>query len=304
MRTLLVTGHTGFVGRTVSTMLQGDPGAFDWTLAALPDDCDIRQPEIKAHVRRIAPDGVLHLAGLTSVAESFQAPDRFFDVNFGGTWNLLKALRSSGFSGRLVFVSSGDCYGAIAPSQLPIAESHPLRPRSPYAVSKVAAEALCYQWSQTERFDIVVARSFNHIGPGQDTRFAVASFASQVAAIRARATPPRITTGDLDVTRDLTDVRDVVRAYFALLARGQSGETYNVGSGRETRLADVLDQLIALAGVEVEKRVDPTRLRSDEQRRACADVRKIARDTGWSAATPLSVTLTDMLEDWTHRIPS
>ena len=304
VRTLLVTGHTGFVGRTLGTMLERDPGALEWTLATLPDDCDIRRADLDAHVRRIAPDGVIHLAGLTSVAESFRAPDLFFDVNFGGTWNLLKALRSAGFSGRMVFVSSGDCYGAISPAQLPVAEDHPLRPRNPYAVSKAAAEALCYQWSQTERFDIVVARSFNHIGPGQDTRFAVASFASQVAHVRARLVPPCIITGDLDVTRDLTDARDVVRGYFALLASGHSGEAYNVGSGHETRLADVLDQLIALAGVEVEKRVDPARLRSDEQRRARADVRKIARDTGWSAETPLATTLADMLDDWTHRIAS
>jgi GDP-4-dehydro-6-deoxy-D-mannose reductase len=304
VRTLLVTGHKGFVGRTFSAMLEGDPGAFDWTLVKLPDDCDIRRIELEAHIRRIAPDGVIHLAGLTSVAECFQVPDRCFDVNFFGTWNLLNALRATHFSGRLVFVSSGDCYGAIAPAQLPVSEDHPLRPRNPYAVSKVAAEALCYQWSQTERFEIVVARSFNHIGPGQDTRFAVASFASQIAAIRAHLAPPHITTGDLGVTRDLTDVRDVVRAYLALLARGHSGEAYNVGSGRETRLADVLDQLIELAGVEVEKRIDPARLRSDEQRRARADVRKIARDTGWSAATPLATTLADMLDDWTHRIAS
>jgi GDP-4-dehydro-6-deoxy-D-mannose reductase len=302
VRTLLVTGHNGFVGRTLCTMVERDLGAFDWAPATLPDDCDVRGPELEAHVRRIAPDGVIHLAGLTSVAESFHAPDRFFDVNFGGTWNLLKALRSSGFSGRLVFVSSGDCYGGIVAAQLPVGENHPLRPRNPYAVSKVAAEALCYQWSQTECFDVVVARSFNHIGPGQDTRFAVASFASQIAGIRAGRAPPLITTGDLDVTRDLTDVRDVVRAYFALLAGGNSGESYNVGSGRETRLADVLDQLIALAGVEVEKRVDPSRLRADEQRRACADVRKIARDTGWAASTPLDATLADMLEEWNRRM--
>ena len=301
MRKLLVTGHTGFVGRTVATLLGDGASALDWTFATLPDGCDIRSPDVAAHVARIAPEAVLHLAGLTSVAASFRDPETFFDVNFNGTWNLLNALRGAAFGGRLLFVSSGDCYGAVAPSRLPIDENHPLRPRNPYAVSKVAAECLCYQWSQTERFEVVLARAFNHIGPGQDTRFAIASFAAQIARIRAGREPPVIRTGDLDVTRDLTDVRDVVRAYLALLARGRTGEAYNVGSGRETRLADVLDALISLGGVDVERNVDPARLRADEQRRAVADVRKIAADTGWSASIPLAATLRDMLEDWTER---
>ncbi|HSC98899.1 MAG TPA: GDP-mannose 4,6-dehydratase [Casimicrobiaceae bacterium] len=301
MRKLLVTGHTGFVGRTVTTML-GDGSSRGWAPATFPDDCDIRSPEIEGHVQRIAPDSVLHLAGLTSVADSFRQPERFFDVNLYGTWNLLKALRGARFSGRLLFVSSGDCYGAIPADALPVAEDFPLRPRNPYAVSKVAAEALCYQWSQTESFEIVLARSFNHIGPGQDRRFALASFAEQVARIGAGLAPPRIMTGDLSVTRDLTDVRDVVRAYFALLERGRSGEAYNVGSGKETRLADVLAMLTELAGLHVETVVDPARLRADEQRRAMADVRKIAADTGWSASTPLRSTLHDTLDDWRRRI--
>ena len=303
VRTLLVTGHGGFVGRTARAILRPD-AASDWQCATFPDHFDIRSAEVADHVCRIKPDAVLHLAGLTGVAESFREPEACFDVNFRGTWNLLKALRSSGFDGRLLFVSSGDCYGHVLPAELPVNEDHPLRPRNPYAVSKVAAESLCYQWSQTERFDVILARSFNHIGPGQDTRFAVASFAQQVAQIRAGKSEPRIRTGDLDVTRDLTDVRDVVRAYLALLERGRSGEAYNVGSGRETRLADVLDALIAIGGVAVETTTDPSRLRSNEQRRAAVDVRKIGAATGWSASIPLSTTLRDMLEDWKERISS
>ena len=180
-------------------------------------------------------------------------------------------------------------------------ETQPLRPRSPYAVSKIAAESLCYQWAQTERLDAVLTRSFNHVGPGQDVRFAVASFAQQVARIVNGTRPPRILTGNLDVTRDLTDVRDVVTAYLTLLEKGRTGEIYNVGSGRETRMSDVLDALISLAGVTVDIVTDPARVRSDEQRRAVADVRKIAADTGWLASTPLSTTLADMLDDWKRR---
>lgn len=245
----------------------------------------------------IRPDAVIHLAGLTSVADSFVDPEVFFDVNFGGTRNLLKALRGAAFSGRFLFVSSGDCYGIVAGDELPIAETHPLRPRSPYAVSKVAAEALCFQWSQTEQLDAVLSRSFNHVGPGQDDRFAIASFARQVARVRDGLAAPRIVTGDLDVTRDLTDVRDVVRAYFALLEKGRTGEVYNVGSGHETRLRDVVDGLLDAARVDAEIVSDPARIRPGEQRRAAADTRKIQHDTGWSPAIPLSQTLVDMLAD-------
>lgn len=299
MRTLLVTGHTGFVGRTVSDVVQREPAG--WRVAALPDGFDIRSPELARHVAAIRPDAVLHLAALTSVAASFNDPETYFDVNFNGTWNLLKALRSTSFTGRLLFVSSGDCYGAVSPDELPIRESAPLRPRSPYAVSKVAAESLCYQWANSGQVDVVLARSFNHIGPGQDVRFAVASFARQVARVRAGLAEPRIVTGDLDVTRDLTDVRDVVRAYLALIERGRSGEVYNVGSGREIRMADVLRELLSLAHVTAETIVDESRVRSGEQRRAVADVQKIRSDAGWTPSIPLSRTLADMLDDRSQR---
>jgi GDP-4-dehydro-6-deoxy-D-mannose reductase len=302
VRTLLVTGHTGFVGRTVRSILQADSDKLRWRLATLPDGLDIRSPELAEHIASMQPHAVLHLAGLTSVAESFRDPGRFFDVNFNGTWNVLKALRAASFSGRMLFVSSGDCYGTVAAEDLPLRETHSLRPRSPYAVSKVAAESLCYQWTQTERLDIILTRSFNHLGPGQDERFAVASFARQVAGIRNGTAPPRIVAGDLGITRDLTDVRDVVHAYLSLLEKGRTGEVYNVGSGRETRLADVLNALMSIAGVTADIVIDPARLRSDEQRRAVADVRKIAADTGWSASVPLSTTLADMLDDWNRRI--
>ncbi len=302
MRTLLLTGHTGFVGGAVLDAAKNPSYSPRWRIATLPDDFDIRSPELAGQVAGIRPDAVLHLAARTSVAESFRDSEGFFDVNFHGTWNLLKALRSAGFGGRMLFVGSGDCYGAVTPDELPVPEHQPLRPRSPYSVSKAAAEALCYQWSQTEKFDVMIARPFNHIGPGQDSRFAVASFARQVARIRKGVAAAPIVTGDLDVTRDLTDVRDVVMAYFALLDRGRTGESYNVGSGHETRLRDVLSELLSCAALDAEIRTDPARLRADEQRRAAADVRKIARDAGWSASIPLSTTLRDMLEDWSQRI--
>lgn len=289
------------MGRTlISSGAQLTDGA-EWDLLTLPKACDIRLAGLAEPLAALRPDAVLHLAALTSVADSFRAADNFFDVNFNGTLNLLRSLRSARFTGRLLYVSSGECYGAVEADALPIAETFPLRPRSPYAVSKVAAEALCYQWSQTEGMDIVIARPFNHIGPGQDARFAVAAFAEQVARIAAGAAPPEVVTGDLDVTRDFTDVRDVISAYFALLARGRTGEIYNIASGRETRLGDLLSMLFDLAGVEARSVTDPARIRATEQKRVRADVAKIRRDTGWEPRIALSESLRSTLEYWNNK---
>lgn len=302
MPTLLVTGHSGFVGRT---LLEGFGDLADpsrWRVAALPDTLDIRSAELAPSVARLAPDAVVHLAALTSVDESFRDPDACFDVNFNGTLNLLRALRAAHFRGRMLYVSSGDCYGALPETALPVAEEQPLRPRNPYAVSKVAGEALCYQWSQTEALDVVIARPFNHLGPGQDPRFAVASFCEQIARIQGGRAPAVLRAGNLDVTRDFTDVRDVLRGYFALLERGHAGEAYNVASGRETPLREVIATLLDIAGVQATIETEPSRQRSAEQRRVVADISKVRRDTGWSPRIPLEETLAVTLDYWKRRI--
>jgi len=299
LATLLLTGHNGFAGRSILSRLRE---RSDWHATGLPDALDVRSPELPAAIETIRPQAVIHLAALTSVAESFRHPDEFFSVNFHGTWNLLKALRATHFQGRLIYVSSGDCYGAVAEAALPVGEREPLRPRSPYAVGKVAAEALCHQWSQTEAIDIVIARPFNHIGPGQDERFVIASFARQIARMLAGAAAPQLRCGDLTVTRDFTDVRDVADAYLALLGHGRRGEVYNIGSGRETRVGDALAILIEIAGIEIETAVDPAIIRADEQRRMVADVTKITEQTGWHAQIPLERTLTDILGYWENRV--
>src|SRR5438876_2355456 len=240
---LLLTGSDGFVG---SLLKHNRP------CVALADDggnVDLRDADrVKRAVARIAPDAVIHLAAQSFVPESFAHPRETYEINFFGTLNLLDALKAAGFTGRLLFVGSGDCYGIVAPNELPIDEAQPLRPRSPYAVSKAAAEALCYQWSQVEAFAIVMTRSFNHIGPGQTERFVVSDFARQVVEIRKGLRPPIIRTGDIDVTRDFTDVRDVVEAYLLLLDQGKRGEIYNVCSGLEHSIRDVLMRLLRLAG--------------------------------------------------------
>jgi len=294
---LLLTGSDGFVG---SALRRCRP------CVALADDdgsVDLRDGDrLKRAVERIAPDAVIHLAAQTFVPASFANPRETYDVNFLGTFALLDALKTAGFAGRFLFVGSGDGYGVVAPEALPIDEGRLLRPRSPYAVSKVAAEALCYQWTQAEGFEIVMTRSFNHIGPGQSDRFVVADFARQVIEIRKGLRKPLISTGDIDVTRDFTDVRDVVQAYLLLLERGRSGEAYNVCSGAEHSIRDVLQRLLELAGVQAAVERDPSRLRRAEQRRMCGSPRKIEHDTGWTRRFSLDNSLQDVLHDWETKL--
>src|SRR5207302_554158 len=188
--------------------------------------------EVLRAVKILRPRAVIHLAAHSWVPQSFKEPMETYDVNFVGTFNLLSALQKTGFHGRFLFVSSSDIYGQVSPEALPITEEHPSKPRSPYAVSKVAAEALCSQWSQTETdIEIVVARPFVHIGPGQSDRFVISNFARQIIEIKRTRREALVEVGDIDVTRDFTDVRDVVRAYELLLARGVPGEVYNICSG-------------------------------------------------------------------------
>ncbi len=295
---LLLTGANGFVGQYVQAALPCVP---------LPDGLDLRDraaltAAVAAAVAAIQPDTVLHLAAQSFVPASFENPRETFDINFYGTLNLLEALQAAGFKGRMLFVGSGDIYGQVAETALPVREDHPLHPRNPYAVSKVAAEALCYQWSQTSGFAIVMVRPFNHIGPGQSPRFAIADFARQVTEIRLGRRAPVLQVGDIDVARDFTDVRDVVRAYGLLLERGRNGAVYNVCSGREYDIRDLLQRLIALAGVDARIEQDPARLRRAEQRRMVASFEALHRDTGWQPAIPIEQSLQALLNDWEKQL--
>ena len=251
---------------------------------------------VAAVVAEIRPDRVIHLAAQAFVPASFANPHETFDINFTGTYNLLAGLKAAGFKGRMLYVGSGDTYGLVPPERLPVLESQPLLPRSPYAVSKVAAEALCYQWSQTEAFKIVLARPFNHIGPGQSRQFALPDFARQIVEIKLGRRPPVLSVGDIDVTRDFTDVRDVARAFALLLERGANGEAYNVCSGAEVSLREIIGMLMAAAGVEARIEQDPARVRMAEQRRMLGSNIKLATATGWRPEIGLRQSVADIID--------
>lgn len=297
-KTLLVTGLGGFVGCHLRAALPAIPG---WKL--LPEQAyDLLDPaSLDAWLQQGVPDAVIHLAGQTFVPEAFKDPAHTLQVNLLGTLNLLQALKRAKFDGTFLYVSSGDVYGQVAENDLPVVESLAPRPRNPYAVSKVAAELLCQQWSYVEPWRIIVARPFNHIGAGQGDSFVISNMARQIARVRLGLQPPCLEVGDIDVTRDFLDVQDVIEAYLLLLEKGRNGEVYNVCSGQERRVRDLIVEIAGLAGVDVELVQDPARMRRAEQRRVVGSAEKLQKETGWKPGVNITETLRRVLSDWEAR---
>lgn len=296
MHKLYMTGAGGFVGHCVAAAVA--EGVFgECELHSLPAGTDIRDADaLRTSLAAVKPDWVLHLAARSFVPDSFADPRLTLDVNLFGTLTLLSALRECGFKGRLLYVSSGDVYGAVPEDELPVTERRLASPRNPYAVSKLSGELLCQQWHHSERLDVMVARPFNHIGPTQDGRFVVPGFARQVSRIAAGQQAPELVVGDIDVTRDFCDVRDVVRAYAALFRGGRPGNIYNVCSGREVKIRWILNEFCRMAGVAPEIKQDASRLRPNEQRRMVSSHDRLSADTGWEPSIRLETSLEQILE--------
>jgi len=311
-RTVLVTGVSGFVGphlaralaaagaRVVGLGLEPEPPGGvpldGWHVA------DLREAEaLERAVALERPDAVVHLAGQSSAARSFEDPAATFAANVDGTRNLLEAARRGAPAARLLVVGSSEVYGP-QPAGGRTAEETPFAPVSPYAASKAEADRLAEAGAQGPgALDVVRVRAFSHTGPGQSAVFVVPGFARQIADIEAGRAEPVLRVGNLEVTRDLSDVRDVVRAYVALLERGTRGAAYNVCRGQGVRLTEVASRLVALARVAIRVEIDPARLRPADVPWLVGDPSRIARDTGWSAEIPLERTLADVLEEWRAR---
>jgi GDP-4-dehydro-6-deoxy-D-mannose reductase len=307
---VLVTGAAGFVGGHLVPALHaaghrvsglGDTPppaglALDaWHSADLAD-----REALEAAVAATAPDAVVHLAGQSSVSRSFEDPEATFRANVLGTWHLLEATRVAAPRARVLVVGSGEVYGSIPPGTR-AGEDAPLAPLSPYALSKAAADALAEVHARAHGLEVVRTRSFGHAGPGQTTRFVLPAFASQIAAIERGVADPVLRVGNLEVTRDLSDVRDIVRAYRLLIERGRAGAAYNVCRGEGVRLIDVVGRLVSMARVPVRVEVDPARFRPADLPHLVGDPAAIARDTGWRAEIPIERTLSDVLEEWRRR---
>jgi GDP-4-dehydro-6-deoxy-D-mannose reductase len=299
MKDILVTGASGFVGRTLSRMAAAGELDAPVALTDLPESVDLRDAEALGRaIENYLPDAVIHLAAISFVPESFERPHETYAVNLHGTINLVECLRRQGFRGAFLYVSSGEVYGAVPAAALPITELHLPRPRNPYAASKLAAEAYCYQLSQTTPIRVVIARPFNHIGAGQSDRFVLPAMAKQILEIKRGRQAPIIEAGNVDVTRDFSDVRDVVRAYIALLEQGASGETYNVCSGAERHVGTVLEEMLGMAGISASVNVAKDRVRPNEQTRHYGSNRKLCEDTGWQPRIAFEQSLRDLLTSW------
>jgi GDP-4-dehydro-6-deoxy-D-mannose reductase len=303
----LVTGASGFVGRhLVAALLQ--EGHEVVGVARRPAEVGLPLHTVnlldieltEALLQSVRPEWLFHLAGYANAGESFRDPDGAWAGNLEATRGLYTAVTRAGVRPRILYVSSGLVYGDAGPGRQVLKEDTPLRPASPYAVSKAAADLLSYQQSRVG-LDIVRVRPFNQIGPGQSPNYAAANFARQIAAAERGDVPPVIVTGDLTGKRDLTDVRDMVQAYMRLLEVGRKGEAYNAGSGRTYVMHDVLMRLIELSRVPVtvEQQTDPSRLGDTAVSRA--DTTKLRTATGWEPSLNLDQTLAAMLDDWRGR---
>jgi GDP-4-dehydro-6-deoxy-D-mannose reductase len=310
----LVTGITGFVGGHLTEHLldSGDvvvglstSGRWPESLEPLArsarvEPCDlaaIPQADLTDLLVRKQPEAIYHLAAQANPQASVADPRGTWNLNLGGALTLLEAVRASGLKPRVVLVGSGVSYGNPAPEFLPVSESCPLRPNNPYSASKAAADLLGIQHFLGHGTDVVIARPFNHAGPRQSSTYVLGGLARQVAEVES-GRAARVEVGNLDVVRDFTDVRDVVRGYRLLASSGQAGEIYNLGSGHGTRLADALEVLRGLARTPVEVHVDPARVRPVDQPLLVADPRKLMEATGWRPGIAIEQTLEDMLNDW------
>lgn len=295
---VLVTGATGFVGRYLLDALRAgghEPIAFGGPHDAPPaSPLDLLDAAAVARAVDMAePEAIVNLAGQAFVPQSVADPLGTLAVNAGGTANVLEAARACGRRVRVLLISSAEVYGIQRPERMPLDENAVARPANPYAASKAASETYAQAWHRAYGLDCVIARPFNHIGPGQDPRFVVPSFARQLAQIAAGA-PPVMHVGNLEAQRDFLDVRDVVAAYVLLLANGRAGEVYNICSGHPVAIREVLRQLIIIAGVAVEIRDDPERMRASDLPILSGDATKLRAATGWAPQYTLAASLRDI----------
>jgi GDP-4-dehydro-6-deoxy-D-mannose reductase len=264
---------------------------------------DLNEPaSIDQAIAEVLPDAVIHLAGQPLEPLSWQDPAATFRLNVIGQINLFDAMLKAGLRPRTILGGSALIYGDVADEDNPISEQQPPRPRSPYAVSKLAADLLGEQYFVSRELPVIRLRPFNQIGPRQSPDFMVSSFAQQIAEIEAGRREPVLRVGNLASARDFTDVRDSAAAYSAALERGQPGEAYNVGAGEAYTGQLVLDKLLAMSSASITVERDPKRFRPLDLPRIVCDASKFRKVTGWAPVIPIETSLRDTLDWWRQEI--
>ena len=316
---VLITGITGFAGSHLAEyILAKHPdvrvfGFVRWrsrmdNIVHIQDKVELHEADIKDVISLkkaladVKPDRIFHLAAQSFVPASWKLPAETFAINAIGQINLFEALLSLKLNPKIHIAGSSEEYGHVNPDEVPMKETNPLRPLSPYAVSKVAQDLLAYQYFKSYGMKTIRTRGFNHTGPRRGDVFVTSNFAKQIAEIEKRKKEPVIHVGNLEAKRDFTDVRDIVRAYWLAAEKGVDGEVYNVGTGKAMAMKEMLDILLSLSKAKVKIKVDPERLRPSDVPILLSDSSKFVSLTGWKPQIPLEQTFKDLLNYWRERV--
>ncbi|MEK7577161.1 MAG: GDP-mannose 4,6-dehydratase [Patescibacteria group bacterium] len=318
MKKVLITGVTGFVGSHLAEYLltQKDIELYGlYRHRSKTDHIEHIKDKIKlvdadlmdshslyATISEMKPDVIYHLAAQSFVPTSWGSPAITLEVNIVGSANLFEAVKQAGINPVIQIACSSEEYGMVFPSEVPIKETNPLRPLSPYAVSKVAMDYLGYQYFESYKLKIVRTRGFNHTGPRRGETFAESTFSKQIALIEKGKQEPVISVGNLDAERDYTDVRDMVRAYTLAVEKCDAGQVYNICTGKAFKIKTVLDMLLSFSTVKVQIKQDPARMRPSDVPILIGDNSMFVDKTGWQPEIPFEKTLKDLLEYWRARV--
>lgn len=309
---VLITGSSGFVGKHLTAILLNQT---NWSIIGISRDHRRASSASSAERMRLVqadlqdaarvsdvlsqyqPDVIVHLAAQSHIPTAWQKPWETFENNVRGQLNLFQGVIAAKLAPRILVVSSNEVYGATSSDELPIRESKVMRPNNPYAVSKATQDLMAIQYWMSHRMDVIVARPFNHTGPGQLPQFVVPGFAKQIAEIETGAQPPVMRLGNMAAERDFTDVRDIVRAYFMLIEKGVGGQIYNVCSGTPRSIQSILDSLFKLTPVKIAQETDPNKFRPADTPVSFGDNSHIRDAIGWQPIITFEQTLADILNE-------
>jgi len=316
---VLITGITGFAGSHLADYILAEhpdiqvSGIVRWrsrmeNVLHIKDKVNLVEADLKDIVSlkkalaEVKPDRIFHLAAQSFVPTSWVCPAETFAINSIGQINLFEAVLDLGLKPRIQIAGSSEEYGLVHPDEVPMKETNPLRPLSPYAVSKVGQDMLGFQYHKSYGMHIIRTRGFNHTGPRRGDVFICSNFAKQIVEIEKEKREPVMYVGNLEAKRDFTDVRDTVRAYWLSLEKGEAGDVYNIGTGRAYAMKEILDMLLSLSRTKVEVKIDPKRLRPSDVQILLSDSTKIRQLTGWEPKIELKQSLEDLLDFWRERV--